>query len=172
MSTVTFYVISENEYKLREIEIVKSLAEGNKQVLYVNFFKTSSEVMDSFGPWASKITCLAKKGPKDSTSTLALADPSSLSELSIVLNGIMKRKRFDVAFFDSFCGLNAIHGPQVCKKFFMYLRSHLALQNVNFVAASKDNESASQLVPLLRGGIDTLSLEVHSKNIYKEKTTF
>ena len=158
MSTVTFYVIPELIYPTRAMELMKGLSSAHKKVLYVSLFKRFAEIESGLGNSAN-IMIVSPEGPSTNKQFFPLEEACSLARLSEVMDALLKRKDFNVVFFDSFSDLNVLNGLYVCKKFFFYLKSRLALQKIDFVAALKDNESSSRLVPLIREQVDHLIFE-------------
>ncbi len=159
MSTVTFYIIPENIYPLRERELIKQASLVRKHVLYISLFKRLAEIEESLDKEIHNVTIVARKSPSTYKQFVLLEEYCSLARLSEIIDHLLKKKSFDLVFFDSFCDLAILNEPPVCKKFLYYLKSHFALRGIDLVAVSKDNECSSRVMPLVREQVDAVLFE-------------
>ncbi len=146
---------SDNEIVLANS--LKALLQKKKKGIFVSLSKTHTlikRMLDREGinysglKFVDCISMTLGEFEKDKSVTF-IGGPSSLTELSISLNGITEVGGYDFIFFDSLSTLRLYNDESKSEKFMHFMLNKFSMLGLKTIIFSLDDQSSLNLVPII-----------------------
>jgi len=155
---ITLLLSSSQNYFENNARIISELIKEKYEIIYVTsnkpfmilnkFFEKKKQNKNIF--FIDMITKTANSTPKKEKNVLFTSSPTSLTEVSIVIDQLIhKLKNKKVLFFDSFTTLKIYNKKESIEKFAHFLSNKLRLFGVKGIFLSIEQEADKELIEKL-----------------------
>jgi len=137
---ILIFIVSNEGYNTKIIEIMKN-APFDKKTCYVSLNKpyktitsnlTSNKINTNNLIFIDAITKGGKK-EEENKNVIFTSPPTSLTELNIIINGVLESGKIEILFFDSLSTLLIYEKPETVTKFIHSLSAKLRALNINSI---------------------------------------
>lgn len=155
-------VIDDRKYPEVRKELLVRLADSYDQGLFVSCNSCASQVSQEIPYLFNKknITLLLKETPSKifAKNVLYLANPGSLTELSLTLNELLNNESYDYLYLDKVHEISFFNHFEATKRFIDFISNRLKKREVIFLATCLDDGATPEIVPRIKDSFKSSDL--------------